>query len=170
MLFRSLVSINPENGSINAIVGGFEYSRSKFNRVTQAERQPGSNFKPFVYSAALENGYTPATLINDAPVVFDDPGLEDEWRPENYSGKFFGPTRLRQGLTKSRNLISIRLLRAIGIRTALKHVSKFGFNTKQLPRDLSLALGSGSITPFELTTGYAVFANGGYQVDRKSVV
>ncbi len=160
----ALVSINPENGSINAIVGGFEYSRSKFNRVTQAERQPGSNFKPFVYSAALENGYTPATLINDAPVVFDDPGLEDEWRPENYSGKFFGPTRLRQGLTKSRNLISIRLLRAIGIRTALKHVSKFGFNTKQLPRDLSLALGSGSITPFELTTGYAVFANGGYQV------
>ncbi|NOX43914.1 MAG: penicillin-binding protein 1A [Gammaproteobacteria bacterium] len=160
----ALVSINPQNGAINAVVGGFEYNRSKFNRVTQAERQPGSNFKPFIYSGALEHGYTPATLINDAPVVFDDPGLEDEWRPENYSGKFFGPTRLRQGLIKSRNLISIRLLRAIGIRTALKHVSKFGFNTQHLPRDLSLALGSGSITPIELATGYAVFANGGYRV------
>lgn len=160
----ALVSLNPSNGAVNAVVGGFDYTKSKFNRVTQAERQPGSNFKPFVYSAALDHGYTTATLINDAPVVFDDPGLEDEWRPENYSGKFYGPTRLRQGLIKSRNLISIRLLRAIGIRTALKHVSKFGFNTKHLPRDLSLALGSGSITPMELATGYAVFANGGYRV------
>ena len=160
----ALVSLNPENGAINALVGGFDYSRSKFNRVTQAKRQPGSNFKPFVYSGALEHGFTPATLVNDAPVVFDDPGLEDEWRPENYSGKFYGPTRLRQGLIKSRNLISIRLLRAIGIRTALRHVSSFGFNTQHLPKDLSLALGSGSITPIELATGYAVFANGGYRV------
>ncbi len=160
----ALVSLNPENGAINALVGGFDYNRSKFNRVTQAKRQPGSNFKPFVYSGALEHGFTPATLVNDAPVVFDDPGLEDEWRPENYSGKFFGPTRLRQGLIKSRNLISIRLLRAIGIRTALRHVSRFGFNTQHLPKDLSLALGSGSITPIELATGYAVFANGGYRV------
>ena len=160
----ALVSLDPEDGAINALVGGFDYNLSKFNRVTQAKRQPGSNFKPFVYSGALEHGFTPATLVNDAPVVFDDPGLEDEWRPENYSGKFFGPTRLRQGLIKSRNLISIRLLRAIGIRTALKHVSRFGFNTQHLPKDLSLALGSGSITPIELATGYAVFANGGYRV------
>ena len=160
----ALISINPKDGAINAIVGGFDYTKSKFNRVTQAKRQPGSNFKPFIYSAALDHGYTTATLVNDAPVVFDDPGLEDEWRPENYSGKFFGPTRLRQGLIKSRNLISIRLLRAIGIGTALKHVARFGFDTKQLPRDLSLALGSGSITPKELATGYAVFANGGYAV------
>jgi len=160
----ALVSLDPKDGAINALVGGFDYGQSKFNRVTQAERQPGSNFKPFIYSAALEHGFTPATLVNDAPVVFDDPGLEDEWRPENYSGKFFGPTRLRQGLIKSRNLISIRLLRSIGIRTALRHVSRFGFNTQHLPKDLSLALGSGSITPLELATGYAVFANGGYRV------
>ena len=160
----ALISLSPDNGAINSLVGGFDFAHSKFNRVTQAERQPGSNFKPFIYSAALENGFTPATLINDAPVVFNDPGLESTWRPENYSGKFFGPTRLRIGLVKSRNLISIRLLRAIGIDTALDYVSKFGFDPHRLPRDLSLALGSGAITPLELATGYAVFANGGYKV------
>ncbi len=160
----ALVAINPQDGAIAAIAGGYNFHRSKFNRATQAKRQPGSNFKPFIYSAALEKGYTAASLINDAPVVFDDPGLEAAWRPENYSGKFFGPTRLRWALTKSRNLVSIRLLRAIGIPFALRHAKRFGFDTTSLPRDLSLALGSGAITPLELATGYGVLANGGYRI------
>lgn len=160
----ALVSLNPKNGAVLAMVGGYDFKASHFNRVTQADRQPGSSFKPFVYSAALENGFTTASLINDAPVVFDDPGLEAEWRPENYSGKFYGPTRLRQGLIKSRNLISIRLLKDVGIRTALKHVKAFGIDTSRLPKDLSLALGSGVIKPMELAKGYTVIANGGYPV------
>ncbi len=160
----ALVAINPQDGAIVAIAGGYNFHRSKFNRATQARRQPGSNFKPFIYSAALAKGYTAASLINDAPVVFDDPGLEAAWRPENYSGKFFGPTRLRWALTKSRNLVSIRLLRAIGIPFALNYARRFGFDTASLPRDLSLALGSGAISPLELATGYAVLANGGYRV------
>lgn len=160
----ALVSIAPGNGAIRSIVGGFDFYRSKFNRVVQAERQPGSSFKPFIYSAAIENGFTTSTLVNDAPVVFDDPGLESIWRPENYTGKFYGPTRLREGLVNSRNLISIRILQAMGIDTALRHVAKFGFRAERLPRNLSLALGSGTITPMELVTGYSVFANGGYRV------
>jgi len=130
----------------------------------QAQRQPGSSFKPFIYSAALDSGFTTATLVNDAPVVFDDPGLESTWRPENYTGKFYGPTRLREGLVNSRNLISIRVLQSIGIDTALRHVSKFGLSAERLPRNLSLALGSGTVTPLDLVSGYAVFANGGYRV------
>lgn len=161
----ALVSLTPENGAIRALVGGFDFYQSKFNRVTQAERQPGSNFKPFIYSAALENGYTAASIINDAPVVFEDKGLEDTWRPENYSGKFFGPTRLREALINSRNLVSIRLLRSIGIGTAIDYAERFGFSTDKLPRDLSLALGSGALPPIDLIRGYAVFANGGYLVD-----
>ena len=160
----AIVSLDPNDAAIKALVGGFDFYYSKFNRVTQARRQPGSNFKPFIYSAALEHGFTAASVVNDAPVVFDDPGLENTWRPENYSGKFFGPTRLRVGLMKSRNLISIRLLRAIGIKTAIQYAAKFGFDPARLPRDLSLALGSASVTPLELVTGYASFANGGYRV------
>ncbi len=160
----ALVSLSPDDGAIVALEGGFDFSRSKFNRAVQAKRQPGSNFKPFLYSAALENGFTAASLINDAPVVFDDPSLEAAWRPENYSGKFFGPTRLRVALYKSRNLVSIRLLRAIGVEAAVTHAQRFGLDPARLPRNLSLALGSGTFAPLEIATGYAVFANGGYRV------
>ena len=160
----ALVSLNPEDGALVALTGGFDFYRSKFNRATQAQRQPGSNFKPFIYSAALENGFTAASIINDAPVVFDDPGLEAVWRPENYSGKFFGPTRLRVALFKSRNLVSIRLLRAIGIDNAVEYLKRFGLDVDRLPHDLSLALGSGSVTPLEMAAGYGVLANGGYLV------
>ena len=160
----ALVSLNPNDGAIVALTGGFDFYRSKFNRVTQAERQPGSSFKPFIYSAALEHGYTPASIINDAPVVFEDPSLKSAWRPENYGGKFFGPTRLRTALYKSRNLVSIRLLRDIGIDFALGHIAKFGFDVERLPRGLSLALGSGVLTPLEVAAGYTVLANGGYAV------
>lgn len=161
----ALVSLNPEDGAVLALVGGFDYYQSKFNRVTQAERQPGSNFKPFIYSAGLEKGFTAASLINDAPVVFDDDKLESEWRPENYSGRFYGPTRLRVALYNSRNLVSVRLLRATGIGFAISHVKNFGFSPAKLPRDLSLALGSASITPLEVARGYAVLANGGYLIE-----
>jgi len=161
----ALVSLDPKDGSVLALAGGFDFYRSKFNRVIQATRQPGSSFKPFIYSAALEKGFTTATLVNDAPVVFDDPGLESAWRPENYSGKFFGPTRLRVALIHSRNLVSIRVLRSIGVDYALDYVSRFGFKKEELPHNLSLALGSGAITPLELASGYTVFANGGYRVE-----
>jgi penicillin-binding protein 1A len=160
----ALVSLRPGDGAILAVSGGFDFYSSKFNRATQAQRQPGSSFKPFIYSAALEKEYTPASIINDAPVVFEDSALEDTWRPENYSGKFYGPTRMRVALINSRNLVSIRLLRSIGVRYALNHAKLFGFDTSRLPADLSLALGSGTVTPLELARGYAVFANGGYLV------
>jgi len=161
----AIVSLDVKNGAIQSIVGGYDFYRSKFNRATQAKRQPGSNFKPFVYSAALEKGYTAATLINDAPVVFNDPGLEEAWRPENYSGKIYGPTRLREALVKSRNLVSIRILRSVGIKYAINYVKRFGFNPSELPRDLSLALGSASLTPLEVVRGYASLANGGYLIE-----
>ncbi len=160
----ALVSLNPQNGAINALSGGFDYYHSKFNRAIQAKRQPGSNFKPFIYSAALNKGYTAATLINDAPVVFRDSYLEGFWRPDNYSGKFFGPTRLRKGLIKSRNLVSIRILRDIGIDYAIDYVKRFGFTAEELPRNLSLALGSATLTPMQIARGYAILANGGYEV------
>ena len=161
----ALVSLKSHNGAVQSLVGGFDFNKSKFNRVTQAQRQPGSNFKPFVYSAALEHGFTAASFINDAPIVFEAPGLEEQaWRPENYSGKYFGPTRLRVALTKSRNLVSIRLLRAIGIDNAIEHATKFGIDTERVPRNLSLSLGSGEITPMEIVSAYAVFSNGGYLV------
>ncbi len=161
----ALVSVNPDDGSLISLVGGYDFYNSKFNRVTQALRQPGSGFKAFIYSAALEAGFTPASLINDAPVVFDDPSLEGTWRPENYSGKFFGPTRLRYALTKSRNLVSIRLLRSMGIPHALKFAERFGFNAKALPGNLSLALGSAAVTPLQMASAYTVLANGGYRVE-----
>lgn len=160
-----LISLDPLKGATQALVGGFDFQRSKFNRITQAFRQPGSNFKPFIYSAALEKGYTAASVINDAPVVFDDPGVEDAWRPENYSGKAFGPTRLREALIRSRNLISIRILHAIGVPWAKNHIKKFGFDTDELPHNLSLALGSGAISPWQLARAYCVLANGGFYVE-----
>ncbi len=160
-----LVSLAPNDGAILALVGGFDFYRNKFNRVTQARRQPGSGFKPLIYSAGIAAGKTAATLINDAPIVFDDPGVEDEWRPENYSHKSFGPTRLREALIHSRNLVSIRLLHAIGVPFALEHIKKFGFDIEQLPHNLSLALGSAEITPWQLARAYSVFANGGFLID-----
>ena len=160
----AFVAMDPEDGAIVALTGGFDFNKSKFNRVMQAERQPGSSFKPFIYSAAIEKGYTAASFINDAPVVFDDVSLEDAWRPVNYSRKFFGPTRLRVGFYKSRNLVSIRLLQAVGIEYALKHIKRFGFDTDRLPHNLSLALGSGVVKPVELARGYTTLANGGFLV------
>jgi penicillin-binding protein 1A len=145
--------------------GGFDFFQSKFNRAIQAERQPGSNFKPFVYSAALDQGYTLASIINDAPVVFEDNELESDWRPENYSGKFYGPTRLHKALVNSRNLVSIRLLESIGVSTAINYATNFGFDPEHLSRDLSLALGSATITPYELVRAYATFANGGFLIE-----
>jgi len=161
----ALVSLTPETGALLALVGGFDFYKNKFNRATQARRQPGSGFKPFIYSAGLAAGKTAASVINDAPIVFDDLGIEDEWRPENYSKKSYGPTRLREALTKSRNLVSIRLLHEIGIPFALEHVKKFGFDTSRLAGNLSLALGSAELTPWELIRGYSVFANGGYLIE-----
>ena len=160
----ALSSVRSNDGAIQALVGGFDFYHSKFNRAVQARRQAGSIFKPFVYSAALEKGYTAATLINDAPVVFHDPVLEGTWRPENYSGKFYGPTRLRDALVKSRNLVSIRILRDIGVRYAKNFAERFGFDPSQLPHDLSLALGTGEFSPLQLSGGFAAFSNGGYRV------
>ncbi|HBM50944.1 MAG TPA: peptidase, partial [Marinobacter sp.] len=140
------------------------FSQSKYNRATQAQRQPGSTFKPFLYLAALENGRTPATLYNDAPIVFDDSELEDTWRPQNSSGQFYGPTTLREGLYRSRNLVSIRLLRDLGIQTTLDYLGQLKVPTNNMPSNLSLSLGSGLLTPMELARAFAVIANGGYDV------
>jgi len=160
----AFVALDPRTGGVLALVGGFDFYVSKFNRVTQAERQPGSGFKPILYSAALAKGYTPATLINDAPIVMEDVSLEGDWRPQNYSRKFFGPTRLREALYKSRNLVSIRLLRDIGVDYARDYAERFGFDSEALPRNLSLALGSATVTPEQMVTAFAVFANGGHRV------
>ncbi|HAU0216090.1 TPA: penicillin-binding protein 1A [Legionella pneumophila] len=161
----AMVAMNPKNGAIEVLVGGFNFSKSKFNRATQSSRQPGSSFKPFVYAAALNNGYNLATLINDAPIVVDDPSQPNLWRPHNVNLKFNGPTRLKQALVQSKNLVSIRILDDIGIDYTINFLTRFGFNKKSLPRALSLALGSLSISPMDLTTAYAVFANGGYKVE-----
>ena len=160
-----LISLSPRDGSISALVGGYDYTRSKFNRVVQSRRQPGSGFKPFIYSAALAKGKTTASIVNDAPIVFTDAELERDWKPQNYSEKFFGPTRLREAMVNSRNLISIRLLREIGIPYATRHISSFGFDPAELPGNLSMALGSASLKPISIARGYSVFANGGYLVD-----
>lgn len=164
-LEAALVAMKTETGEITAMVGGFDYNQSRFNRAEQALRQAGSVFKPFIYMAALERGYTPATIINDAPVVFEDQQLEDVWRPQNSSGTFYGPTRLREGLYKSRNLISIRVLNYVGLSRAIEYVSRFGFDRERIPRDLSLSLGSANVTPLEMTQAYAMLANGGYRVE-----
>jgi penicillin-binding protein 1A len=161
----ALIALNPNDGSIQSIVGGFDFSHSSFNRALQAKRQPGSNFKPFIYTIGLENEFTPASILNDAPIVVQDDRLESTWRPENASGKFYGPTRLRKALFLSRNLVSIRLLRSLGIGKTVKSLARFGMETTDIPRDLSMALGSFVMTPLEVAVGYSVFANGGYKVD-----
>ncbi len=164
----ALVSIDPNDGAIAALVGGFDYfdkAFGKFNRVTQARRQPGSAFKPFLYSAALENGFTPSSIIMDAPIVIDDAGMEEAWRPENSSGEFYGPTRLREALVKSRNLVSIRILQEMGTRPLINYATRFGFARNSMPANLTLALGTLQTTPLDLAAGYAVFANGGFRVE-----
>ena len=155
----ALVSINPNNGSVIALTGGYDFYQSNFNRVTQARRQPGSNFKPFLYAAALENGYTAASLINDAPLDRSD------YRPENFNGEFLGPISLKYALTNSKNLVSLRLYDALGYDVVMPYVDKFGFNISEFPRnDLTVAIGSHALTPMEVASAYTVFANGGYQV------
>ncbi|MFV2003683.1 MAG: penicillin-binding protein 1A, partial [Gammaproteobacteria bacterium] len=161
----ALVSIDPNTGAIQALNGGFNFSHSKFNRVVQAKRQAGSGFKPIVYAAALDKKYTPASLINDAPVVFEDAALEGAWRPENYSGKTYGPTRLRMALYKSRNLVSIRILRSVGITPVKRFAENFGLKSSELPHDLSLSLGSAELSPLQMSRVYSVFANGGYLIE-----
>jgi len=161
----ALISSDPEDGSIYALVGGYDYQISKFNRVTQAKRQPGSGFKPIVYSAALENGLHASSLINDAPIVFEDDKLERSWRPENYSEKIFGPTRLREGLVHSRNLVSIRVLRHVGIRKGREHILKFGFDPGDIQSDLSIALGSPNVPIMSMNRAFSVFANGGFLIE-----
>lgn len=160
----AFAAVNPYNGAILAVTGSYDFYLSKFNRATQSKRQPGSGFKPFIYTAALEKGFTPASIINDAPIVIEDPSLENDWRPENYTRKFSGPTALRTALRKSINLVSIRLLQDVGIPNALETAMRFGFSREQLPATLSLALGSGHAPPLRMAAAYAVFANGGYLV------
>jgi penicillin-binding protein 1A len=160
----ALVSLDPQNGAIRALVGGFAFEQSNYNRAVQAKRQPGSSFKPFIYSAALDNGYTPASLVNDAPIVFVDEYLDKVWRPKNDTNTFLGPIRMREALYKSRNLVSIRLLQSLGIDRTIDYISKFGFNKQDLPRNLSLALGTATLTPMEIATGWSTFANGGYKI------
>ncbi len=159
----ALVSLDNQDGAILSLVGGFSYSLSKFNRIIQAKRQPGSNFKPFIYSAALENGYTTASMINDSPVVFGYGA--NAWAPDNYGEKFGGPISLRRALAKSRNLVSIRLMRNLGVQRTLDYVSRFGFDPKKLPRNMTLSLGSGDVHPIQITTGFAAFANGGFKIE-----
>ncbi|MBL78643.1 MAG: penicillin-binding protein [Nitrosomonadaceae bacterium] len=161
----ALVSMDPEDGEIRALVGGFDFNRNQFNHITQAFRQPGSSFKPFIYSASLEKGFTPATVINDAPISFtaEETGSR-EWEPRNYAGKFAGPLRMREALAKSKNLVSIRILQAIGVQYAQDYITRFGFNPKLHPPYLPMALGAGSASPMQMITGYAAFANGGFRV------
>ena len=162
----AFVAIDPRTGAVRAMVGGFDYSKSKFNHVTQAWRQPGSSFKPFIYSAALEKGFTPATIINDAPLFFDAGSTGSQpWEPKNYDGKFEGPMTLRRGLERSKNMISIRILQSIGAPYAQNWITRFGFDADKHPAYLPMALGTGSVTPLQMASGYSVFANGGYRVN-----
>jgi len=160
----ALVSVDPRDGAVVALVGGFDFFQSKFNRVTQARRQPGSGFKPFVYAAAFDKGYTPASVVLDAPVVIDEEGNEKAWRPQEDTGKFYGPVRLRDALVHSRNLVSVRLMRAIGGDYTWNYVTRFGFDKSQLPNDLTMALGTAELSPLQVAIGYATFANGGFKV------
>jgi len=162
----AFVAIDPVTGAVRAMVGGFDFAKNKFNHVTQAWRQPGSSFKPFIYSAALEKGFTPATVINDAPLFFDAGSTGSQpWEPKNYDGKFDGPMSMRRGLEKSKNMISIRILQSIGAGYAQKWVTRFGFDADKHPAYLPMALGTGSVTPLQMASGYSVFANGGYRVN-----
>nr|WP_296444994.1 penicillin-binding protein 1A [Rhodoferax sp. UBA5149] len=162
----SFVALDPRDGSIKALVGGFDFEKNKFNHVTQAWRQPGSSFKPFIYSAALEKGFTPATVVNDAPLFFDAGVTGGQpWEPKNYDGKFEGPMTLRRGLAKSKNMISIRILQAIGASYAQEWITRFGFDADKHPAYLTMALGAGSVTPMQMASAYSVFANGGYRIN-----
>ncbi len=161
----ALVSLDANTGALIALVGGFDFSLSKFNRAVQGGRQPGSSFKPFIYTAALAKGMTPATIMNDAPIVYEDPWTKQVWRPQNHSGEYLGPMRLREALYKSKNLVSIRVLEEIGIEYALEYLKKFSLDPDTLPHHLSLALGTGNVTPLQIATGYTVFANGGYKLE-----
>ncbi|MBA1194150.1 penicillin-binding protein 1A [Pseudomonas entomophila] len=160
----ALVTLDPTSGAIRALVGGFSFEQSNYNRAVQAKRQPGSSFKPFIYSAALDSGYTAASLVNDAPIVFVDPSVDKVWRPKNDTNTFLGPIRMREALYKSRNLVSIRLLQAMGVDKTIDYIAQFGFNKQDLPRNLSLALGTATLTPMEIATGWSTFANGGYKI------
>ncbi|PQA76273.1 penicillin-binding protein 1A [Rhodoferax sp. TS-BS-61-7] len=162
----AFVALDPRDGSIKALVGGFDFAKNKFNHVTQALRQPGSSFKPFIYSAALEKGFTPATVVNDAPLFFSAGVTGGQpWEPKNYDGTFEGPMTLRRGLAKSKNMISIRVLQSVGTEYAQQWVTKFGFEADKHPAYLTMALGAGTVTPMQMATGYSVFANGGYRVN-----
>ena len=161
----ALVSIDPRSGKILALVGGYSFNSSKYNRAMQAKPQLGSNFKPFLYAAAFENGFNPATIINDAPVVFEDQNLEEFWRPKNASGKFYGPTRLREALLQSRNVVTVRLLNDLGISKTKNYLTRFGFERDSLPEDLSIALGSYGISPYKNAEFFSVFANGGKKIN-----
>jgi penicillin-binding protein 1A len=161
----ALIALTPQTGAIRALVGGFDFAKNKFNHVTQAWRQPGSSFKPFIYSAALEKGFTPATMVNDAPLFFDSGVTGGQpWEPKNYDGKFDGLMSLRTGLAKSKNMVSIRILQAVGPRPAQEWITRFGFDEEKHPAFLTMALGAGSVTPMQMATGYSVFANGGHLV------
>ena len=161
----AFVAINPKDGSVRALVGGFDFAKNKFNHVIQAWRQPGSSFKPFIYSAALEKGFTPATMVNDGPLFFDAGVTGGQaWEPKNYDGTFEGPMSVRRGLAKSKNMVSIRILQSVGTRNAQEWVTKFGFDEDKHPAYLTMALGAGSVTPMQMATGYSVFANGGMRV------
>src|SRR6185503_14526941 len=161
----ALVSVDTDSGAIRALVGGFDFSRNQYNHVTQALRQPGSSFKPFIYSAALEKGFTPATIINDAPLTFSAAQTGSEpWEPKNYDGKFEGPMRLRTALVKSKNLVSGRILQAISPQYAQDYIKRFGFDPKLHPPYLTMALGAGNVTPMQMAQAYSVFANGGYRI------
>jgi len=162
----ALVALDPMDGATVALAGGYDFFASKFNRAVQAKRQPGSSFKPFVYSAALEHGFTPATIINDAPIVFGNAGpTADEWRPQNNTGQFYGPTRFREGLVQSLNLVSIRILLRTGVGRAIRHIRAFGLPDSAMPRNPTMVLGSGAVAPRDMAAGFAGFANGGHRVD-----
>ncbi len=161
----AFVAMNPKDGGIQALVGGFDFIKNKFNHVTQAWRQPGSSFKPFIYSAALERGFTPATVVNDAPLFFNAGVTGGQaWEPKNYDGKFDGPMTLRRGLAQSKNMISIRVLQATGVKTAQEWIGRFGFDEEKHPPYLTMALGAGAVTPMQMASAYSVFANGGYLI------
>jgi penicillin-binding protein 1A len=161
----ALVAIDPQDGGVTALVGGFDFFLSNYNRATQARRQPGSAFKPFVYSAALEHGFTAATIVNDAPLSESNPEMETVWRPVNYSGRFYGPTRFREALVRSLNASSVRIARDAGVNNVVRHLRGFGFDDVALPPNLAISLGAGGVAPLDLAAGYATFANGGYRVE-----
>ncbi|MGH8746701.1 MAG: penicillin-binding protein 1A [Burkholderiales bacterium] len=162
----AFIALDPQDGAVRALVGGFDFFRNKFNHVTQAWRQPGSSFKPFIYSAALEKGFTPATVIADEPIVIDSEVTGGQpWEPNNYDGKFEGPMRMRTALAKSKNMVSIRILQAIGTKYAQDYITRFGFDADKHPPYLTMALGAGSVTPWQMARAYSVFANGGYLLE-----